>query len=277
LLIEFMQRFFGHCLTGDVTEQVIALLIGNGANGKSTLLQILLYVWGDYATMAAPGLLMAKKVEQHPTEVADLCGKRLVGTVEVQEGRRFNEALFKWASGGDTLKARHMREDFFSFTPTHKLVIACNHKPDVSDTSDAFWRRLRTIPFDVTIPKEQQDKYLLDKLKTEATGILAWLVRGCLKWRAEGLGEPAEVEAATLAYRHEQDGLNVFLTECCDTEPDIEEQVGKIYGKFKEWAQENGEKIISSKRLSATLKQKGFQNYQATDGKYRWKGLALKF
>jgi putative DNA primase/helicase len=277
-LIEFAQLFFGYCLTGDVSEHVAALLVGEGANGKSTLLQILLYVLGDYASMAAPGLLMAKKMEQHPTEVADLHGKRLVCTVEVQEGKRFNEALFKWLAGGDQLKARRMREDFFDFTPSHKFVIACNHKPFVSDFTEAFWRRIRIIPFDVTIPKEAQDRNLIDKLKDEARGILAWLVSGCVKWVNDGLPEPEEVKAATRGYREEQDVIKAFIDECCEvkTERD-EEQVGTVYAKYKTWAEDNGERIISSKRLSAKLKEKGFMNYQATDGKYRWKGLTLKF
>jgi putative DNA primase/helicase len=109
-LIEFLQLWFGYCLTADVSEHAVAFLHGQGANGKTTLLEAVVYAMGDYACMAAPGLLMMKRNEQHPTEIADLLGKRLVVTVETQEGRRFNESIFKWLSGGDRLKARHMRK-----------------------------------------------------------------------------------------------------------------------------------------------------------------------
>ena len=222
-LVNFLQKYLGYCLTGEVIEQIIVFFYGCGANGKSTLTKVVSYVMGDYAAMAAPGLLLARRNEQHPTEIADLAGKRFVATVEVQVGKKFNESLLKWLSGGDRIKGRFMRENFFEFEPTFKLAVAANDKPVVSDNSHAFWRRLRMVPFDVTIAPEQQDMNLLEKLKAEAPGILAWMVRGCLKWQREGLGEPEEVETATRTYREEQDFLGPFLEDCCKVEPGLKE------------------------------------------------------
>ena len=217
-VIEFLQRFFGYCLTGDTSEHAVIFAYGGGANGKSTLFKAVHGVMGSYADMAAPNLLLAKRSEEHPAGLADLVGKRLVCTVEIEDGRRFDAALFKWLSGGDVIKARFMRENFFSFTPTHKLAIAANHKPTAADSSDAFWRRMKIIPFNVKIPVADQDKHLDEKLKGERDGILAWMVRGAVTWRKYGLGEPKDVVTATDTYRSEQDFLAPFLSEYCTIE-----------------------------------------------------------
>jgi putative DNA primase/helicase len=276
-VIEFLQCWFGYCLTGDVSEHAVLFAYGSGANGKSTLLKAVSGVMGSYADMAAPNLLLAKRSEEHPAGLADLVGKRLVCTVEIEDGRKFDAALFKWLSGGDVIKARFMRENFFSFQPTHKLTIAANHKPIVSDSSHSFWRRMKLVCFSVQIPRAEQDKRLDEKLAAERDGILAWLVRGALKWRQQGLGEPQEVLSATDGYRSEQDFLAPFLAECCTTGGDYEESVGKLYERFKSWAEESGERPISRKRLSSMLKERGFENCQDTsDHCYYWKGIKLK-
>jgi putative DNA primase/helicase len=278
-LIDFLQSWFGYCLTADVREQAVAFLYGQGNNGKTTLLDAFIHLMGDYACMAAPGLLMAKRNEQHPTEIADLYGKRFVVTVETQEGRRFNESIFKWLSGGDRLKARFMKQDFFEFSATHKFTVAANHRPIVSDSTESFWRRLRLVPFNVRIPKEKRDKGLVETLKEEAAGILAWAVRGAIEWRKHGLPEPPEITTATDDYRDEQDFLAPFLAEHCElaSSKDDEAQVGKLFERFKEWSEEQGEKPVSSKRLSTMLKQRGYENFQRTDDKkFYWRGLALR-
>jgi putative DNA primase/helicase len=278
-LIGFLQAWFGYCLTADVSEHAVSFFHGAGANGKSTLIEIVRFVMGDYASTAAPGLLMMKRNEQHPTEIADLLGKRLVTTVETQEGRKFNESVFKWLSGGDRLKARFMKQDFFEFEATHKFTIAANHKPLVTDITESFWRRLKLVPFNVQIAKVNQDKRLLEKLKSESPGILAWLVRGAIQWRKDGLPEPPEITAAVDVYRDEQDFLAPFLHEYCEiaTNEDAEAQVGVLYRRYVQWTEENGEKQMSSKKLSTMMKQRGYENYPRTnDKKFYWKELALK-
>ncbi len=179
-LIAFKQRFYGYCLTGDVSEQVLLILYGGGANGKSTEVNTFLRLLGeDYAMKAPADFLMVKRGE-HPTAQAGLYGMRFVACVETDEGRRFAESMVKDLTGSERIRARRMREDFWEFDPTHKIILASNHKPTVRGTDHAIWRRIRLVPFAVTIPESEQDKSLPGKLLTELPGILAWCVRGCL-------------------------------------------------------------------------------------------------
>jgi len=187
-LVDFMQRSVGYALTGEIRENVLFIMHGDGANGKTTLVETVMHVLGDYAKSAAPDLLLQKRTDSHTTGVADLMGARFVSSVEVDDGRRLNEALVKRLTGRDTIKARFMRQDFFDFTPSHKLFMAVNHRPEIQGTDKGIWRRIRLIPFEVEIPEKQQDPKLLDKLIEEAPGILAWAVRGCLQWQQSGLG-----------------------------------------------------------------------------------------
>ena len=139
-------------------------------------------MFGDYGLQSVAELLMAKSNESHPTERTDLFGRRLVATIETDEGKRLAESLMKQLTGGDRISARRMREDFWQFEPSHKIFLAANHKPSIRGTDYAVWRRVKLIPFAVTIPESKQDKHLTDKLKSEISGILNWAIRGCLDW-----------------------------------------------------------------------------------------------
>jgi P4 family phage/plasmid primase-like protien len=179
-VIPFLQRAIGYTLTGDTREQCLFLLHGGGANGKSTLINVLEQLLGDYAKQAAPDLLTARAGDRHPTEIADLRGSRLLATVETGEGRRLAENLVKQMTGGDKLKGRYMRRDFIEFMPEFKLWLASNHLPQIRGTDGGIWRRIRLIPFLETIADHEKDPTLPEKLQAEASGILAWAVRGCL-------------------------------------------------------------------------------------------------
>ncbi|MCZ6625864.1 MAG: phage/plasmid primase, P4 family, partial [Deltaproteobacteria bacterium] len=189
-IITFLQRAVGYGLTGDVSEQVLFLLYGTGANGKSTFLNAIREALGEYAKQAAPDLLVAKRGVSHPTEIADIVGCRFLTSIEVEDGRRLAEALVKQITGGDPIKGRFMNKDFFEFMPTHKIFMAVNHKPVIRGTDSAIWRRIRLVPFTVTFPEDEQDKKLPEKLKAELPGIFNWTVQGCLAWQREGLGIP---------------------------------------------------------------------------------------
>lgn len=274
-LIGFVQRLLGYCLTGSTRDHILAIFHGRGANGKSTLLTTTISILGgDYAIKCAPDLLMLRRGDHHPTERADLFGKRLVAAVETAEGQRLNEPLVKDLTGGDRQRARRMREDFWEFAPTHKLILATNHKPVVKDTTISTWRRLRLVPFVVQLPDAEQDKALGERMvEHEAAGILAWIVRGCLEWQRNGLAEPPEVMAATQEYRISQDVLARFLEECCIIGRSGRERASTLYGAYKQWAEKAGENAVSQRRFGEAVSERGFRREKA--GVYWWTGLAL--
>jgi putative DNA primase/helicase len=271
----FFRKVCGYALTGDVSEQMLPVLYGTGANGKSTVLNALLAVLGDYGMQAAPDLLVAKK-GAHPTELADLFGMRFVASIEVEDGRRLAESLVKQLTGGDRIKARKMKQDFWEFEPTHKVLMACNHKPQVRGTDNAIWRRIRLVPFTETIPPAEQDKHLPDKLLEERAGILAWAVEGCLEWRREGLQAPDAVRKATGEYRAEMDVLGAFLKECCKQGPDENEAASDLYTAYKLWCQDGGERAETQRRFGSQLRERGFERYRGgADGGHRWRRVSL--
>jgi putative DNA primase/helicase len=275
-VVDFLQRAVGYSLTGSVTEQCLFFLHGLGANGKSTFLRILLYLLADYARQAEPDLLIARRGEVHPTNVASLAGTRLVVCSEVEAGRRMAESMIKQLTGGDIITARFMRGDFFQFEPTFKVWLAANHKPEIRGTDNAIWRRIRLIPFDVTIPKEQQDPELVSKLREELPGIMAWAIEGARQWQAHGLGIPAVVRAATQSYREEQDVLAAFLTECCTTGDGMKAPAKTLYASFRQWSQDNGEPVKTQKEFGMRLAERGFDRRRSgAGGTIEWHGLSL--
>jgi putative DNA primase/helicase len=235
-LIGYLQRLFGMCLTADISEQGLWMFFGGGANGKSVVADTVTGLMGDYAGEAPPDLLLMRNSPEHPTEIADLCGRRLVVASETDEGRRLRVQLVKRLTGNSRLKARYMRGDYFEFPRTHKLILATNNRPIIKETTLAIWRRIRLCPFEVTIPPEAQDRHLTDKLKAEWPGILNWLLKGCLAWQREGLNEPAEVLAATADYQAEQDPLAEFFDTCCTSGPSVEVPRADLFTSYAAWA-----------------------------------------
>ncbi len=258
-LVAFLQRAVGYSLTGSTSEQVLFFLHGAGANGKSTFCHVLLDLLGPYGTVGAPNMLLAKRGEAHPTEQADLFGARAVVLQEVEAGRAWAEVTLKQLTGGDTVKARHMREDFWSFRPTHKFWVAANHKPAVRGTDYAVWRRLLLVPFTVTIPRKEQDPDLLDKLRAELPGILRWAVDGAVSWKdAGGLFPPPEVTIATEEYRCAEDLVAQFVNECCEKEAGVTAPGGALYDAYVNWCRATGESAMSNRRFGDRLTEQGF-------------------
>jgi putative DNA primase/helicase len=271
-LVAYLRRVVGYCLTGDVGEQCLWFFHGGGQNGKSTFLGTVLEMLGDYGMQAVSDLLMVKHNESHPTERADLFGKRLVATIETEAGKRIAEALLKQLTGGDKIRARKMRQDFFEFSPTHKIILAANHKPSLVGTDLANWRRIKLVPFNVTITEQEKDKQLPAKLKAELPGVLAWAVRGCLDWQREGMREPQEVCDATNAYRAEQDTVSAFIAACCEVKEYARVKVSRLHEAYEEWS---GDKLIGSKGFRDSLKKRGFASKQGHGGSYYWHGIGL--
>jgi putative DNA primase/helicase len=268
---DFVQRAVGYSVTGDISEHVLFFLHGRGSNGKSTLLEAIGRVLGsDYARPAAPGLLLASRHERHPTELADLRGARLVSSIEATKGRAWDEERVKWVTGGDRLKARFMRGDFFGFEPTHKLWVAANDRPRVRGADNGIWRRLRLVPFRVEIPEGERDPHLGEKLAAEAPGILAWAVRGCLARRREGLGAPAAVRQASSDYREEEDRIGSFIEERCFTgERDVLTPIAALYKAYREWADANGERPLTANDFGQALEERGFPRKDEDGKAYR--------
>jgi putative DNA primase/helicase len=262
-LIEYLQRVVGHALTGDVTEQSLWFLHGSGQNGKSTFLTLLLTMFGDYGIQSVSELLMQRANETHPTERADLFGRRFVATIETDQGKRMAEALLKQLTGGDAIRARRMRQDFFQFDPTHKLFLAANHRPKVRGTDLAIWRRIKLIPFTVTIPDEEKDKRLLTKLKGELSGVLNWAISGCLAWQRNGLSEPEVVRQATDQYRAEQDALAAFIDECCSVHAELRIQSSTLFDAYRSWS---GDREMSPNDFAKHMEEKGYERKRGHGG-----------
>lgn len=271
---EFVRRWAGYCLTGTVTEHKIVFAFGAGANGKSTLLNVLAHVLGEYARQAPPDLLMRRRDDPHPTGLADLHGARLVLATETQQGRHLDEALVKRLTGGDAIKARQMHKDFFEFTPTHKLVVATNHRPGIEGTDHGIWRRIRLVPFSVVIPDQEQDRQLEDKLNAEADGVLQWALNGCTAWQQGGLTEPAEVIAATADYRADMDILGEFISDCCVVVEGISAKATDLYRKYESWCEAAGERPQSQRKFGTALRERGLEK-QRSNGIW-WGGIGLR-
>ena len=272
-LRRFMRRAAGYAAAGVVSEEMLVILHGIGANGKSTLVNAVMDSLGDYAIQVAPDLLLAKH-GSHPTELADLFGARLAAAVEVDQDRRLAESLVKQLTGRDRIKARRMREDFWEFDPTHTIFLATNHRPEVRGTDHAIWRRLKLVPFDVTIPETEQDKQLAAKLRAERPGILTWIVRGCLEYQHEGLGEPEEVKAATESYRVEMDVLAAFIEDRCVVHPRASAGATPLYNTYKEWCEESGETRLTQTKFGRRLKERGFRSEKSQ--RVTWYGIGLR-
>lgn len=214
-IIGWIQRLLGYALIGEVREHILPVFYGAGANGKTVLLDTVAALLGDYATPAPRGFLM-QGPQQHETEIARLAGLRLVISSETNAGERFDEGKIKLLTGGDKLTARFMRQDHFQFTPSHTIFLLSNHRPEVTSGGDAFWRRVREVPFEHQVPEELRDPELKDRLVHDhGPSILAWLAQGAAKYAATGLAEPAKVTSATRDYARETDTVAQFVDELC--------------------------------------------------------------
>jgi putative DNA primase/helicase len=275
-LINFLQRSVGYALTGSTREHVFFILYGTGANGKSTFLSTLSTLLNDYARQTPVSSLLAKKTESISNDLARLRGARFVSAVEVDEGKRLSEAIVKQLTGGDKITARFLHQEFFEFTPRFKTFLATNHKPVIKGTDHAIWRRIRLIPFNVTIADKDQDHGLARKLQDELPGILKWALKGCLDWQKHGLGLPEGVEAATNQYRSEMDVLGSFIDEICVTNDRSKVGATVIYEKYVEWCQANREYAMNRRSFVSNLKERGFIRERSTGGKFCWFGVGLQ-
>ena len=271
-----VQRVFGYCLTGATSEHALFFLYGTGANGKSVFVNTLFTLLGDYAANAPMDTFMETRGDRHPTDLAGLRGSRFVGATETEQGRRWNESKIKEITGGDRVSARFMRQDFFTYVPQFKLVIAGNHKPAIRNIDEAMRRRLHLIPFTITVPPEKRDKQLQTKLLAEANGIFSWGVEGCLAWQREGLRQPQSVLDATDEYFEDEDAIGQWMGERCYVEPAARSLTADLFADWREWAEKHGEFVGSIKRFSETLVSRRFARWRNPKGAMGFQGISLQ-
>jgi putative DNA primase/helicase len=270
----YLARLIGHGLEGRIVEHILPIHFGEGANGKGTFIGAILAALGEYADAADPDLLTARTFDAHPTGTADLFGLRLAVLHEGDAGRRLAEGTVKRLTGGDRLKARRMREDFWSFDPSHTFHMLTNHKPLVAGTDEGIWRRLRLIPWDIVIPAAERDEQLGDRLALEADAVLAWVVAGYRDWRRHGLDEPGPVVRATAAYRAESDAVGRFLSECCLVGPHFTAQSSDLFVEWSKWCAAQGEEAGTNKALTTELQNRGYDTKRRASGMV-WQGIGL--
>ncbi len=275
ITIDYLRRVVGVALIGKVLEHIVVICHGTGSNGKSTLLNVLTRLFGEYqvATPAETFLARDRGRGGASPDVARMRGARLVTTSETGEGRRLDEAGVKHMTGGDRIIARNLYADYFEFEPRFTVVMATNHKPTITGTDHAIWRRIHLVPFDVVISPERRDPHLVDRLAGELPGILAWAVRGCLEYQRDGgLRPPERVQAATREYRAGQDQLGEFIDDSCDTAESATVTNPALYAAYQMWA---GKGAWSHRRFTAAMRERGYEPTRS--GKARgWVGIGLK-
>ncbi len=281
--IEYLQTILGYCLTGDTTARVFPIFYGQGFNGKSVCLDMLIEILGDYATLGDENLLAEKKYSSHPCDIMKLEGRRLVVVDESKENMRLRTSLVKRMTGDTTLTGRLMRQDFTDFTISHKLILMTQHLPIISETSDAIWDRVHLLRWNRQFDPDERDSRLRDKLRKEFPGILNWLIKGCLRWQEAGhkIVRPNSVKMAGMEYRAESDPLGDFISANCEFNPQATTTVKALSDAYKEWCKIENIKWISSKQsFNSYIREKGCEQKNVKmDGKTVkcWEGIGLQY
>lgn len=274
-LVSFLQRAVGYSLSGDTSEQCLFFLYGEGANGKSTFLNTFKTLLNDYARQANSETFMVKDRNGGASpELARLRGARLVVTTEIEDGQRLAESLIKQITGQDPITVRQLYCEPFEYIPSFKVWIAANHKPEIRGQDLAIWRRINLVPFTVTIPENERDKDLPEKLNRELPGILAWAIEGFRLWKEKGLAAPGEVKIATEEYRHDMDYVAQWIEERCKCDQEQTALAAVLYGDYALWAERARVPRISQNKFGRMLSQKGFTK-KATPSR-SWEGIGIK-
>jgi putative DNA primase/helicase len=272
----FVQRAVGSGLTGHPLESLF-VNVGTGGNGKSKFYGTVAEILGPFAVTPHKSLLVATKHEGHPTHVASLFRARTLIAPETSQDDQLDEELVKNLTGGDILRARRMREDEWSFRPTHTAFMHTNYRPKIRGVDEGIWRRVRLIPWSVTIPPAERDEHLADKLRAEASGILNWIIEGALEWQRIGLAEPASVLAATAEYRTAEDHIGRFIADACivgDTEYVSSKALRTAY---ENWCGEASEEPATPQKFGRDMSGRGFDSTRMGSPTARhWLGIGIR-
>jgi P4 family phage/plasmid primase-like protien len=280
-LIRYLQRAVGYSLTGLTVEHCMFILWGTGRNGKSTFLEVIQHLMGEYSKAAHMNTFMQKKQDEGiPNDLAALASARFVAAMESDDGKRLAEAKIKQITGGDTVTARFLHKEFFQFQPQFKIWLGTNHKPTIYGTDEGIWRRIRLIPFEVYIPDSKKDETLTQKLISEAPGILNWALQGLEEYRLHGMMEPDIVKASTDDYRASQDWMTRFLGEVTEPSPEDNIPARKLYEKYADWCSRTGEFKLKEAKFAEGMQQKGMKSKEKRqqDGskKMAYEGMKLR-
>lgn len=277
-LIDFLQRWFGYCLTGDTREQLLCFAFGSGKNGKGVLKNVVTRIMGAYAATATMEAFTASKWDRHSTELAMLRGARLVTASETEAGRQWAEARIKMLTGGDEISARFMHRDNFTYRPTFKILISGNHRPVIRNVDDAMRRRFMLLPF--TFQPARPDKTLEDRLMQEAPAIFRWMIEGCLRWQISGLNAPHRAIESTNDYLSSQDQLGEWLRTDCVVESTAKCTTAALHESYADYVRTAGERPLSQALFSEAMQNRGFTKDKnvRSDGKYArgFQGVRLR-
>ncbi len=278
-LIDYMQRLVGYSLTGDISEQGMYFLVGGGSNGKSTFINIIKNLMGDYGAQTNSNTFIKKKSDGANNDIARLANARFVSAVESEEGEKLQESLVKTITGGEPILARFLRQEFFEFIPEFKVFFTTNHKPIIGGVDEGIWRRVKIIPFTLNLKPHERDKKLEEKLSLEMSGILNWALEGCIKWQQSGIKEPKVVMDATGNYKAEMDILAPFLDEMCYTDEPKNEAIRieakELYNIYDRWCSQSGERQIGNRSFYRMLETKGFGKTKGAGNKTFLTGITL--
>jgi putative DNA primase/helicase len=275
-LVKYVQKVAGYTLTGSITEQCLFMLLGGGANGKSTLVNVLIKMMGDYATNTAASTLMASNQNHLGDDLVRLAGARLITAAEFEHGQRFAEARVKSLTGGDVISARPLYGRFVDFYPNGKIWLTTNNRPEIRGSDDGIWRRIRELPFNRNFSEHEQVKELLATLVEELPGILNWAVKGCLLWQSEGLHAPDSVTESVREYRSEMDTVIPFIEDECRMDQSLKVSVTSLYEHYVSWCKLQDRHPRTKVQFGKDLTSKGYEQTRDGTGRY-WQGLTTNF
>ena len=275
--IAFMQTLLGYCLTGSTREQKLFFFFGKGSNGKSTLLDLVEWLLGDYSIKLPASVLMQSRMTSHPTELAQLQGRRLATSSEIEDGQYWAESRIKELTGDEVLSARFMRQDYFQFRQTQKHIICGNYRPRLKGGDSAMQRRMVLVPFDASFEGKAQDKELPEKLKAEAPAILHWMIQGAVRWAREGLTIPERIRTASAEYMVTMDDLAEWVEDCCTVDQDAKESNKRLFASFAEWKRERAEKAPSIATWGERMRQQLRLEGHKTNGVRGFRGIQLTY
>lgn len=276
---EFIRRMMAYCLTGVVNNpRALFILCGRGLNGKTTLIETLKRLLGTYAWTTPVETLLARNQNQIPNDIAALKGRRMVTASETEEGGKLSFSKLKRMSGGSVLVGRKMRGEFEEFEPTFKLILDTNHAPDTSKADQAFFDRLKLVPFPVRV--SEPDPYMKEKLCSELPGILNWILapEGLAAWRDHGIGDAGAITEAAQTLRAEHDRVGRFLDEYYVLDATAHVTLAAVHKHYLAVMQENNEKALGKTNFGSALRERGYRAERLGDksGTWAWCGLRLR-